>query len=188
MQFCNEQIRTQPLFSPPCASATYGSTRMCRRKNKVNLDGWWWWWWVVGGGGGGGGKRIVAHRPFEYLCQWQQDKKISMNFIFSIMTIFFPMSTSALTMLLSKSMGCETVWDCIWSFPSAGGRSLKEDGGDWQSPHSSCRRCRWIKQTMKIYENIITRTCAEYIFQRFVIKLGDRRPFAASVEPCLSER
>ena len=33
MQFCNEQIRTQPLFSPPCASATYGSARMCRRKN-----------------------------------------------------------------------------------------------------------------------------------------------------------
>ena len=33
MQFCNEQIRTQPLFSPPCASATYGSTRICRRKN-----------------------------------------------------------------------------------------------------------------------------------------------------------
>ena len=33
MQFCNEQIRTQPLFSPPCANATYGSARMCRRKN-----------------------------------------------------------------------------------------------------------------------------------------------------------
>ena len=33
MQFCNEQIRTQPLFSPPCASATYGSARMCRQKN-----------------------------------------------------------------------------------------------------------------------------------------------------------
>ena len=31
MQFCIEQIRT--LFSPPCASATYGSARMCRRKN-----------------------------------------------------------------------------------------------------------------------------------------------------------
>ena len=37
MQFCNEQIRTQPLFSPPCASATYGSARMCRRKNCT----WW---------------------------------------------------------------------------------------------------------------------------------------------------
>ena len=35
MQFCNEQIRTQPLFSPPCASATYGSARMCRRKNSL---------------------------------------------------------------------------------------------------------------------------------------------------------
>ena len=35
MQFCNEQIKTQPLFSPPCASATYGSARMCRRKNLV---------------------------------------------------------------------------------------------------------------------------------------------------------
>ena len=35
MQFCNEQIRTQPLFSPPCASATYGSARMCRRKNST---------------------------------------------------------------------------------------------------------------------------------------------------------
>ena len=35
MQFCNEQIRTQPLFSPPCASATYGSARMCRRKNMI---------------------------------------------------------------------------------------------------------------------------------------------------------
>ena len=33
MQFCNEQIRTRPLFSPPCVSATYGSARMCRRKN-----------------------------------------------------------------------------------------------------------------------------------------------------------
>ena len=33
MHFCNEQIRTQPLFSPPCASATYGSARVCRRKN-----------------------------------------------------------------------------------------------------------------------------------------------------------
>ena len=33
MQFCNEQITTQPLFSPPCASATYASARMCRRKN-----------------------------------------------------------------------------------------------------------------------------------------------------------
>ena len=33
MQFCNEHIRTQPLFSPPCASATYGSARMYRRKN-----------------------------------------------------------------------------------------------------------------------------------------------------------
>ena len=39
MQFCNEQIRTQPLFSPPCASATYGSTRICRRKN-VALKRW----------------------------------------------------------------------------------------------------------------------------------------------------
>ena len=37
MQFCNEQIRTQPLFSPPCASATYGSARMCRRKNQVTV-------------------------------------------------------------------------------------------------------------------------------------------------------
>ena len=36
MQFCNEQIRTQPLFSPPCASATYGSARMCSRKN-INI-------------------------------------------------------------------------------------------------------------------------------------------------------
>ena len=35
MQFCNEQRRTQPLFSPPCASATYGSARMCRRNNNV---------------------------------------------------------------------------------------------------------------------------------------------------------
>ena len=35
MQFCNEQTRAQPLFSPPCASATYGSARMSRRKN------WW---------------------------------------------------------------------------------------------------------------------------------------------------
>ena len=33
MQFCNEQTRAQPLFSPPCASATYGSARMSRRKN-----------------------------------------------------------------------------------------------------------------------------------------------------------
>ena len=33
IQFCNEQIRTRPLFSPPCASATYGSARMCGRKN-----------------------------------------------------------------------------------------------------------------------------------------------------------
>ena len=33
MQFCNEQITTQPLFSPSCASATYASARMCRRKN-----------------------------------------------------------------------------------------------------------------------------------------------------------
>ena len=38
MQFCNEQIRTQPLFSPPCASATYGSARMCRRKNQWQLN------------------------------------------------------------------------------------------------------------------------------------------------------
>ena len=38
MQFCNEQIRTQPLFSPPCASATYGSARMCRRKNDFNRE------------------------------------------------------------------------------------------------------------------------------------------------------
>ena len=38
MQFCNEQIRTQPLFSPPCASATYGSARMCRRKNKLMIQ------------------------------------------------------------------------------------------------------------------------------------------------------
>ena len=35
MQFCNEQTRSQPLFSPACPSATYGSARMCRRKNKV---------------------------------------------------------------------------------------------------------------------------------------------------------
>ena len=34
MQFCNEQKRTQPLFSPPCVSATYGSARMCRQKNE----------------------------------------------------------------------------------------------------------------------------------------------------------
>ena len=33
MQLCNEQIRTQPLFTPPCASATYSSARMCRGKN-----------------------------------------------------------------------------------------------------------------------------------------------------------
>ena len=34
MQFFNEQIRAQPLFSPPCASATYGSARICRRKKR----------------------------------------------------------------------------------------------------------------------------------------------------------
>ena len=33
MQFCNGQTRAQPLFSPPCASATYGNARMRRRKN-----------------------------------------------------------------------------------------------------------------------------------------------------------
>ena len=37
MQFCNEQTRAQPLFSPPCASATYGSARMSRRKNCLDL-------------------------------------------------------------------------------------------------------------------------------------------------------
>ena len=33
MQFCNEQIRTQPLFSLPSTSTTCGSARMCRWKN-----------------------------------------------------------------------------------------------------------------------------------------------------------
>ena len=33
VQFCNEQTRPQPLFSPACASATYGIAQMCRRKN-----------------------------------------------------------------------------------------------------------------------------------------------------------
>ena len=37
MQFCNEQTRAQPLFSPPCASATYGSARMSRRKNTSSI-------------------------------------------------------------------------------------------------------------------------------------------------------
>ena len=41
MQFCNEQIRTQPLFSPPCASATYGSARMCRRKTGLASRSVW---------------------------------------------------------------------------------------------------------------------------------------------------
>ena len=40
MQFCNEQTRAQPLFSPPCASATYGSARMSRRKNYHKLIAW----------------------------------------------------------------------------------------------------------------------------------------------------
>ena len=31
--FARKSIRTQPLFSPSCVSATYGSARMCRRKN-----------------------------------------------------------------------------------------------------------------------------------------------------------
>ena len=35
MQFCNEKIRTQPLFSLPCVIIPYGSTRTCRRKNRV---------------------------------------------------------------------------------------------------------------------------------------------------------
>ena len=33
MLFCNEQTRIQPILSPACASATYGSAWMCRRKN-----------------------------------------------------------------------------------------------------------------------------------------------------------
>ena len=33
VKVCNEQIRTLRLFSPACTSATYGSARMCRRKN-----------------------------------------------------------------------------------------------------------------------------------------------------------
>ena len=41
MQFCNEQIRTQPLFAPPCASATYGSARMCRWKNMFSWQFMW---------------------------------------------------------------------------------------------------------------------------------------------------
>ena len=41
MQFCNEQIRTQPLFSPPCAGAAYGSARMCRRKNTITATLRW---------------------------------------------------------------------------------------------------------------------------------------------------
>ena len=37
IEFCNEQISTWSLFSPPCASATYGSARMCRRKNRHHM-------------------------------------------------------------------------------------------------------------------------------------------------------
>ena len=36
MQFCNEQISTRPLFAPLCASATYSSARMYRRKNNAS--------------------------------------------------------------------------------------------------------------------------------------------------------
>ena len=43
MQFCNEQTRAQPLFSPPCASATYGSARMSRRKNRHSLYTFYWY-------------------------------------------------------------------------------------------------------------------------------------------------
>ena len=37
MQFCNEQTRTQPLFSPAFASTTYGSAQMYRQKNCLIL-------------------------------------------------------------------------------------------------------------------------------------------------------
>ena len=33
------RIRTQPLFSPPCVSATYSSAWMCRRKNGCENPG-----------------------------------------------------------------------------------------------------------------------------------------------------
>ena len=33
MQFCNEQTRTQRLFSPACASATYGSPQVVADSN-----------------------------------------------------------------------------------------------------------------------------------------------------------
>ena len=49
MQFCNEQTRTQSLFSPACASATYDSARMCRRKNmSVCTFGWIKAWTPIG--------------------------------------------------------------------------------------------------------------------------------------------
>ena len=35
-----EQARSQPMFSPACASATYGSTRMSRRKNIFHCYDW----------------------------------------------------------------------------------------------------------------------------------------------------
>ena len=37
VKICNEQTRTQWLFSPACASTTCGSARICRRKNRELL-------------------------------------------------------------------------------------------------------------------------------------------------------
>ena len=39
--FAMNKKRTQPLFSPPCASATYGSAQTCRRKNVSNKVSYW---------------------------------------------------------------------------------------------------------------------------------------------------
>ena len=72
MQLCNEQIRTQPLFSPPCASATYGSARMCRRKNLCSCDEmdrkqcatFTYYAWV----------RSDIHYNKYYLNSWQKDR------------------------------------------------------------------------------------------------------------------
>ena len=55
MQFCHEQTRTRLLFSPACTSATYGSSRMSRRKNNGTNNCWfplarkwllWKWTWI----------------------------------------------------------------------------------------------------------------------------------------------
>ena len=137
MQFCNEQIRTQPLFSPPRVSATYGSARMCRRKNYSDLRC--------------SHNPSIVHSPYFHLHAWAPPTAVPGCVDKRIILIYAAVTIRRLTPLCLWTS--ETQWiglqiaarNCVSYIPEIDSH---------QSRHPFRSRHQWLSYTLPAFSHV----------------------------------